>query len=129
MVVLYVGELVLDAAVFFLGLVMTASGDHLQVVEVYIVMLLLSITVCLFLPRGAAGLVMVICPHLGLRLRKRAHENYVAAARDLYGMAIVGLQLWFWISEVGYDDKGGSFQQFGCLFGPMNLDNTGLKVI
>lgn len=126
--ILYVGELVLDAAVF-LGLVMAASVGHLQAAEVYIVMLLLSTTVYLFFPRHAADLVMVICPHLGLRLNKRAHENYVAAARSLYGIVIVGLQLWFWISEVDYDGKGGSCQQFGFLFGPIDLNNAGLKAM
>ncbi|KAK4162629.1 hypothetical protein QBC43DRAFT_240809, partial [Cladorrhinum sp. PSN259] len=135
-VILYVGELVLDAAVL-LGLVIAASGGYLHAVEVYIAILLLSTTFYLFFPRHLADLAMVVCPHLGLRVKKRIDENYVAAFRCLYAIVIIALQLWFWIS--GVDDshihrmlKDGDetkCQQFGFLFGRIDLHNSALKAM
>ncbi|KAK3996714.1 hypothetical protein QBC44DRAFT_402296 [Cladorrhinum sp. PSN332] len=134
--ILFVGELVLDAAVF-LGLVIAASGGYLHAVEVYITILLLSTTVYLIFPRHLADLAMAICPHLGLRIKKRIHQNYVAAVRCLYAIVIVALQLWFWISGVDdshihrmlTDTNEVGCQQIGFLFGPVDLHNSALKAV
>ncbi|KAK4224430.1 hypothetical protein QBC38DRAFT_371100 [Podospora fimiseda] len=134
--ILFIGELVLDAAVF-LGLVIAASGGYLHAVEVYIAILLLSTTVYLLFPRHAADLAMAFCPHLGLRTKKRIYQNYVAAARLLYTIVVGGLQMWFWISGVNdshihrmlTDTDETGCQQFGFLFGPVDLHNSALKAL
>jgi hypothetical protein len=92
-------ELILAYAVF-LGLVMAAAGGYLFAAEVYIALLLISTTVYLLVPRHTTDLVAWIRPDLGLGTQ-RGGFGFVAAARCLFVLVVVGLHLWFWCTGVG----------------------------
>ncbi|KAK4191469.1 hypothetical protein QBC35DRAFT_537454 [Podospora australis] len=140
-IILHVGELVLDAAVL-LGLIMTVSSGYLQAVEVYIIILLLSATAYLFFPRHVADVAMAICPHLGLKMKTRSDEHYgsgaiVGGIRTFYGIFVIGLQLWFWTSGIDSpeihrmlnEQPVPGCQQYGFLFGPIDLRSTTIKAL
>lgn len=130
-------ELVLAYAVF-LGLAMTTSSGHLFAAEVYVALLLISTTVYLLVPRHTSDLVAWIRPDLGLGAQ-HAGFGIVAAARCLFVLIVVGLQMWFWgtgVESAAIDRvltaQGGGCQppqQFGFGFGPVDLRLGGFRAL
>ncbi|KAK0739958.1 hypothetical protein B0T21DRAFT_410268 [Apiosordaria backusii] len=126
-------ELVLNFALLFALILQVAAGS-LHIVEVYIIILLLSITVYLFIPRHVADLAMTFCPHLGLRIKTRGKVDVLGVLRGLYGLVVVGLQVWFWgrgvdsVNWGNFESKGGC-RGYGFLFGAMDLRAGGMKAL
>ncbi|KAK4680065.1 hypothetical protein QC764_209750 [Podospora pseudoanserina] len=136
-VLLLSAELVLNFALL-LALILQVAAGGLHIVEVYILLLLLSVTVYLFVPRHAADLAMVFCPHLGLRVKSRGRGvDVLGCLRGGYGLVVVGVQVWFWgrgVDSVRYDDGGGGgggdgkgCLEYGFLFGAMDLKSGSMK--
>ncbi|KAK4180535.1 hypothetical protein QBC36DRAFT_319857 [Triangularia setosa] len=134
-VLLLSAELVLNFALL-LALILQVAAGGLHIVEVYVIILLLSITIYLFVPRHVADLAMTFCPHLGLRIKSRGGGvDVLGVLRGVYGLVVVGVQVWFWGRGVdsvvagGGNERGGEggCLEYGFMFGAMDLRAGSMK--
>ena len=131
-------ELVLAYAVF-VGLAMAAAAGYLVAAEVYVVLLLISTTVYLLVPRHTTDVVAWIRPDLGLGTRSRF--GFLGAARCLFVLIVVSLNIWFWGIGVESDSIGRNLggqggccpcqppQQVGFAFGPVEMHSGGFRAM
>ncbi|KAL2171952.1 hypothetical protein VTG60DRAFT_1011 [Thermothelomyces hinnuleus] len=137
--VLRAAELVLAYAVF-LGLAVAVSAGSLFAAEVYITLLLISTTVYLLVPRHTTDLMAWIRSDLGIGTR-RGRFGVVRAARFLFVLIVISLNLWFWGAGVkstsinrNLRDQGGCCPcqppaQVGFAFGPIEMQSGGFRAM
>jgi len=132
-------ELILAFSVF-LGLVIAVSGGYLFAVEVYIALLLISTTVYLLVPRHTTDLVAWVRPDLGIGT-KRGTCGFFGAARCLFVLTVISMNLWFWSTGVdsasidwNLRNPGGCCPcepplQVGFAFGPVDMYSGGFRAM
>lgn len=121
----------LFVAATFLALVIQESRDvnALQVVEVYIILLLMFGAYVYIVPVYIWRLFKKCSPYWDPTRYPRVDPGPVTANLGLLlEFAVLGLQFWFWFARV-QDLKSESCEQYGFFFAKIRLDNAGFVVV